>query len=174
MRQTPWFTEGSIEFLREFLETGTKNILEFGMGASTVWLSKRCNSIVSVEHDSTWFQEVKNAVGDSKSVQLILAESPVIGDSDLLEISYSYIANSFSDNFFDALIIDGRSRVDCFIHAERKLNTGGLLILDNSERPEYQEIFSAYKDKKRFDFIQKNPDSEDFTYPDWTTTCWIK
>ena len=46
MRASPWLTEKSIEFLNDFLISNDKIVLEFGMGASTIWLSQRCKFLM--------------------------------------------------------------------------------------------------------------------------------
>ena len=173
MRASPWLTEKSIEFLNDFLISNDKIVLEFGMGASTIWLSQRCKFLTSVDHDPVWFNEVKNHINES-NVFLNLFESNVIHETDLIEKSYSHIVDQFDDESLDMILIDGRCRVDCFFLSEPKLRSGGIMVLDNSERHEYKQIFDAYDGKQRFDFVQHDLDSEGFFYPGWTTTCWIK
>lgn len=173
MRSSPWLTESSIKFLNDFLISNDKSILEFGMGASTIWLSQRCKFLTSVDHDPIWFNEVKTHINNS-NVFLNLFESNVIHGTDYIEKSYSHISDQFDDESLDMILIDGRSRVDCFFRSESKLRRGGIMVLDNSERIEYNQIFDAYEDKQRFDFVQNTSDSEGFFYPGWTTTCWIK
>lgn len=175
LRSIPWLTTESIKMLEDFLVGGDKKVLEFGMGASTVWLSKRCKMLVSFEHDSSWFCEVSSHITDNDNCQLNLCESPLIYDvSDHLVNPYFHRVDSFPDEMFDVVLIDGRDRVECFKHAEPKLKKGGLLMLDNSEREYYSEIFQLYSDKEKYDFVQRTPDAEGFNYDNWTTTCWIK
>lgn len=173
MRSTPWLTEDSIQFLNDFLILNDKAVLEFGMGASTIWLSKRCNFLTSVDHDPDWFNQVKILI-EKTNVSLNLFESNVIHGTDFIEKSYSHIADQFHDESLDLILIDGRNRVDCFFRSESKLKKGGIMVLDNSERIDYKQIFDEYSSKQRFDFVQHQADSEGFFYPGWTTTCWIK
>lgn len=42
MRPIPWLNEGAVEFLDKYLsEHPDAKILEFGSGASTIWIAKR-------------------------------------------------------------------------------------------------------------------------------------
>ena len=53
-----------------------------------------------------------------------------------------YIAaiDEFEDEYFDIIAIDGRERVACLVHAIPKLRPGGVLVLDDSNRPKYGEF----------------------------------
>jgi len=55
MRKLPWLTEGSIDFIENFLINKDKKILEFGEGSSTLWFSDKCSKIISIEHNEVWF-----------------------------------------------------------------------------------------------------------------------
>jgi len=50
--------------------------------------------------------------------------------------------NTYPDNYFDFIIVDGRARVECSFNAIKKLKRGGLFVLDNSERKRYMPIFN--------------------------------
>lgn len=148
-RTDPWLTEQSIIVIKNHLN-GISNpkILEFGSGYSTIWFCKNYNcEITSVEHSAPWYEYVRNVLKEYHP-NLILRESDVVEkDSDLLIESYAIIADQFSDEYFDLILIDGRNRVDCFNRSERTLKKGGLMVLDNSERSEYRQIFEKYNDK---------------------------
>lgn len=48
----PWRTFHSIGFIERFLAKKTNaSGFEFGSGASTIWLGRRAEMVVSVEHD---------------------------------------------------------------------------------------------------------------------------
>lgn len=176
IRTEPWLVQQSIEFIKDYLITiNTPNILEFGTGYSTIWFCKqfKCN-IVSVDHDGVWHNNIKNQLKEY-SPRLILRPSEVVSyEDDLLKKSYADIADEFDDEFFDLVLIDGRNRVDCFNRSERTLKTGGIMMLDNSERSEYNEIIQKYSGKECYEFEQTIPDNYGFMYGGWKTTIWIK
>lgn len=176
-RNKPWLVTDSILYIEEYLTKITNpKILEFGMGASTIWFSKTFDGeLTSVEHNKEWYTTVKSQI-ENKQTNLILKESNISSDpnGELLEKSYSYVIDDFNDNYFDLILIDGRNRVECFLKCDRILKPKGLMILDNSERKEYSKAFEFYSAKKRFDFVQTSPDEFGFYYNNWTTTIWIK
>ncbi len=54
--------------------------------------------------------------------------------------------DAFPDSTFDIVLVDGRARPACLIHALPKVRRGGLLILDNAERPHYQQAIRQVTD----------------------------
>ena len=52
----------------------------------------------------------------------------------------------FDNDFFDFILIDGRARVECLYNSIPKLKSGGMMILDNSERERYKPVFSILND----------------------------
>lgn len=153
----PWITFDAIEFLNGYLEPSHR-VFEYGGGGSTLFFLERCQSLITVEHDKSWFDLLKQRVGgnfcDKWESHLIQADA---GDlcgtpdkSDPLHYSsggfgneginfkrYACAIDKFENASFDAILIDGRSRPACIQHAIPKLRQGGLLILDNVERDYY-------------------------------------
>lgn len=117
----PWYTYPCISFL-ETVDFSNKVVFEFGSGNSTKWWANNAKSVVSVEHNSSWFNSIKDEM--PKNVTYILKEK-----------MKSYI-NSIElyDNKFDVIIVDGEWRLECIAIATSKLAKDGILILDNSDR----------------------------------------
>ena len=57
-------------------------------------------------------------------------------------IQYSSAIDESPDDFYDLIAIDGRARSSCLLHSLRKVKQGGYILLDNSEREEYQEAMN--------------------------------
>ena len=60
----PWFVMGAITYLEdEFLENPyhplTFKSFEWGSGGSTLWLSQRTESVVTLEHDREWIEKTQ-------------------------------------------------------------------------------------------------------------------
>ena len=166
LRPVPWLTEGAISFLECYLEEHTNaRILEFGSGASTVWFVRRTKNLISIEHDTSWHRLVKETIdkGFNYGAKLILLPKP-----------YYHVTNLFPDEYFDLILVDGRNRKGCILHSVRTLKKGGILMLDNSERPYYKKAIDLLKGWEEFSFKQNRPDSCNFFYPNWTTSWWIK
>lgn len=70
----PWLTKSAVQFLDNFVQEEMK-VFEFGSGASTVYFSKKGVDLYSVEHDSKWFENVKQTIAkDNSNVDLALIE----------------------------------------------------------------------------------------------------
>lgn len=146
----PWCTYSYIYFIRERLNENL-SIFEYGSGSSTIFYSNFVKSIVSVEHDSQWFQKIKNLV--PKNVDILLVP---IG----LDFGESYAKSIYSkDEKYDIIIVDGRYRVKCVIEAAAYLTDIGVIILDNSERSKYEEAKVYVKNIgfKQIDFWGMSP-----------------
>jgi predicted O-methyltransferase YrrM len=83
--------------------------------------------------------------------------------------NYVKLINKYPDYHFDIVFVDGRSRVACIKHALKKIKNGGVLILDNSERDEYQSAFKYLKKYKHKDYFGNGPYSD----TKWQTTAWF-
>ena len=167
LRPVPWVTEQAIVFLESYFQTHSNpKILEFGAGSSTVWFAKRTNRLTSVEHDPKWFNFVKETIEndeDANPVNLLLLKRP-----------YYTVCDSFDSETFDFILVDGRNRKGCIANCIRCLKKGGILMLDNSERSYYHQVYHLMKGWKFFDTEQKKPDSCNFWYRGWKTSWWIK
>jgi hypothetical protein len=75
-----------------------------------------------------------------------------------------------SDEFFDVIIIDGLYRYNCAIEAVKRLSTGGMIILDNSDW--YPATAKSLRENNflQIDFIGWGPIN---AYA-WCTSVFIK
>lgn len=116
----PLFTYPCIEYLQQF-DLRQKRVFEWGSGASTFYWMQRAKSVVSIENDSSWFDNVFALKSDV--VKLTLDET----DQFPLQIRNE-------PGKFDLIVIDSHGyRYDCAVEAIDKLAPGGMIILDNSE-----------------------------------------
>lgn len=126
-KQLPWFTYPVIEFLQERLNKSMR-VFEYGCGASTGWWAEQVNGVVSCEHDEAWYRRVS-------------ATAPVNAHLMHVQLEYGgdYARAILNDGgLFEIVVIDGRDRVNCARHAVTALSPDGVIIWDNSDRPEYQ------------------------------------
>ena len=126
LRVLPWITDGATNFLEGFLASRRglpTKVFEFGLGNSTLFFLSRGCIVTGVDHDSKWFNAVTNAANcfEYSNHNLKLANRP-----------YS---DSFQNNGYEIISIDGRDRTDCL---RRVVNLGvpdtSILLLDNTER----------------------------------------
>lgn len=164
-RKTPWLTEAAIEFLEGCVLTEAAvrtTVLEFGAGASSVWLAARCWQLTTIEHDKKWL-DVATAGIRSNSWRKCLCELP-----------YHSACDAFEDESLDLVLVDGRGRVECATSALRLIKPGGILMVDNTERRHYDPIREMCKTWNVTHATQRQPDSERFGYEGWSTTWWRK
>ncbi len=138
----PWVTYPFTHFIEERL-TKEFIIFEFGAGASTLWFSDKVHKVYSVENNLSWKESIQN-----KNIPNVTIE---YADKD----TDAYTQHILNYNFnFDLVLVDGRNRVKCIKESISKLSTGGVLVLDNSEREIYNEgiIFLKENGFKRLDF----------------------
>lgn len=134
--EIPWLNYGFIHFLGERLKDDFI-LFEYGSGASTHYFSKRVQAVVSVEHDEQWFNLVKENLRNN--VTLIFEPLNING-------TYCRLIHQFK-NTFDIVFVDGRDRVNCVKESIIKLSERGIVILDNSNRERYTEIFEWMNNK---------------------------
>ena len=130
----PLWAPGAIGYVATFLaeKNGKAKVLEFGSGGSTIWLANYAHELHVIEHHEEWYEAVKNR----------LERSGLINNTHLklLNTPYDSAADSFSDAYFDLVIVDGRDRVNCAKKSLRLVKNGGLLIMDDAQRTRYSEM----------------------------------
>ena len=129
----PWLTYSFLDFIEGRL-TKDLTLLEYGSGNSTLFFAKHLLHIRSIEHDEDWFNKIKTQVPKNATITHI----PLINqqyEKAVLEETKHY----------DIVLIDGRERIKCLKNATQRLTDKGVVILDDAERPQYQEAFSFMK-----------------------------
>jgi hypothetical protein len=163
-------------------------VFEYGGGGSTLWLAQRVGRLTTIEHDAGWFTRIEQALtttGLTNCVVLLreprgTAVPPRVPGSGGIDYGsnrclgsfeeYVQAIDSFPDDSFDLVLVDGRSRAACLHHAAPKVRRGGLLILDDSNRECYQTAMKRLHSWVRKDFCGVKPFRTKLGY----TTCWIK
>ncbi len=154
----PWLAPAAIAILDKIL-TKSMKVMEYGSGSSTLFLAARANEVNSVEHDQNWYQRVKEQLQEPNLDHVKLHFIPPIKPETNQDVAnrYKQLYNNpnhnyenyinfiynFPDSYFDVVLVDGRARTECALAAMPKLKSGGILILDNSERPRYQPVHHA-------------------------------
>lgn len=185
----PWLTFPARDFLNRAIRPGM-SVFEYGTGGSSVFFLKHGARLVSVEHDRGWADRVRQEIQSPMSDQWkLLHISPEPGGrgnpekpEDCVSAHPAYAQRSFRkyaasidaypDESFDIVLVDGRARPSCYQHAQSKIKPGGMLILDNSERPRYHFVHEDLqsRDWKRRCFPGPGPYGRKF----WETTVWRK
>jgi len=139
----PWVTYPYIQFIGERLNKNL-DIFEFGSGNSTLYYAKNAGMVDSVDHDKFWYEKIKCTM--PANVNLFYCE---------LEDGANYSRYALTTNrLYDMIIVDGMNRVECCLNNLEALKPTGVLVVDDSERPEYDTATAFLKEKgfKRLDF----------------------
>jgi len=116
----PWYTYPAIEYLSQ-LDFRQKRVFEFGSGNSSLFWAARSRAVISIENDRCWFERMDKL--RPANLQIKLCETRETYVDSLGQM----------DGGFDVIIVDGSFRYDCAAAVARKLNAGGLVILDNAD-----------------------------------------
>lgn len=167
-RPLPWFTFGAIEFLHRVVPPDA-TVFEYGAGYSTLWW-QRAAEVHSVDHDPEWVAELKDQLQGNVTLNLVEQDAPppdgsrqvfeqfltrnrrVTWDYDAAKVVrrgldddrfLAYAAHiQKSGKKFDFIVIDGMARRLCTAFAIRCLADKGMIILDNSNRSDYDAAFT--------------------------------
>ncbi len=130
----PWLVYGATDFI-EHVVGPDWTVLELGGGASTAFWMNRGNRVVLVESDEKWAKRIEANFPDNS-----LLETIVTSEIDLNELEKLGLGH------FDVISIDfSGNRGQVADWALRHLNTRGLIVWDNSERPEYASGLNRLK-----------------------------
>lgn len=131
----PWVTYSFIDFIKTRLNKDL-TIFEYGSGSSTLFYAKRVKKVVSVEHDEAWYNKIINS--KPENAKMIFSKLERGGE-------YSKKAATIGEQF-DIIIVDGRDRVNCCMNSVKALTPAGVIVLDDSERKDYEKACLFLKD----------------------------
>lgn len=109
-----------------------KRILEWGPGLSTEIMLEHAPiaDVVSVEHHEGYFAKAQERFKDRVKLLHLRA--------DIANSSYATIA--LDEGPFDLVFVDGRRRVECVLAALHVLSPGGVILLHDFCRLNYQRL----------------------------------
>jgi len=176
----PWITFKAERFLRKILRKDMI-VFEYGSGSSTLYFSRRVARIFSIEHHREWFEHIQQILSEQsiKNADCRLIEPETLTENqpnvylsssslDKNKSFESYVKSidAFPDEYFDIVVVDGRSRTNCIAHAKTKIKQGGYMVVDNSERAYYfdgNDFLSNKKEWEALHFIGSVPYSFGFS-----------
>jgi SAM-dependent methyltransferase len=122
----PWISYAAFRFLAPRVRPEWR-VFEFGCGYGTLWWAARVSRVVSCEHDAAWRERIA-ALAPSNATFLHVP----------LEYGGAYARAALDQGGpFDLIVVDGRDRVRCAVQSVGALAAGGVLLWDNTDRPNY-------------------------------------
>jgi hypothetical protein len=187
----PWVSFPVIDFLKKHLKHDSR-VFEFGGGGSTLFFLDKCKEVATVEHNESWFDDLKKSIGtNEKWTPLFVLPEPhfnfditqsanpdayVSTEEAFKNMSFQKYASaidSYPNDYFDVVLVDGRVRPSCMKHSISKIKKGGFLILDNSDRSYYLTYFEKYN-LTHFDTIINHSGPTPFSSWFNRTSVWRK
>lgn len=179
---TPWYTFPAIAFLKDIVDPNW-SVLEYGSGYSSLYFKNQVQSLISIEHNQEWADKllIENpklnirVIPENSDVliqgysfwEMFVENFPQVRSNDYdHDYRHGLINNEFGGyateifryqpSSFDVIIIDGMARALCTTMAveSKRLKDTGIIILDNSDRWQYNPIQEYLKDQGygRIDF----------------------
>jgi len=149
----PWMNYYALIYINQAIKK-SPHVFEYGSGSSTLyWISKGAK-IVSIEHDASFYENLKIKLDANVVYHLIEPQIQTVGtanspaDPDLYQSTdyhgcffenYVKAIDIYPNEHFDVVVVDGRARPSCIKRALPKIKKGGMLILDNSDRSYYTQ-----------------------------------
>ncbi|HEY7268064.1 MAG TPA: class I SAM-dependent methyltransferase [Solirubrobacterales bacterium] len=135
--ERPWIVPAAIGWLRRRIRSDW-SVLELGSGRSTVWFARRAGRVLSFEDNEFWAGQTRGRLRERGLGNVELRQLAVEGFAAEVE--------TLPDASFDLIVMDfleapAVTRIDVLKPAMKKVRPGGLLLLDDSDRPGYAEAF---------------------------------
>jgi hypothetical protein len=143
----PLMNEWEYKFIEKYL-TSTDILLEWGSGNSTIYWSGIVSSVISLEHDIDWINDLSKVIDahEIKNIDLryIPANSP-----NPIPCRYAqfkdYIHYPVNNNLkFTKVLIDGRARKYCAKYIWDSIDENVILFIHDFNRPDYQMTLKYY------------------------------
>lgn len=138
----PHMQQKDIDMLCHLIEKyKPATILEWGSGGSTTTFPKKYKNIInkwiSIEHNSTWFNKIKNDLSENATVHLISTNEYVKNETTK---KYIEIADFIFVDGLDNGSIPRRNL--CLEFAQKYCRNNALVLLHDSDRPGIQNWFN--------------------------------
>ena len=125
IKPIPWMHPAAVLYLESLL-TPDMTVVEHGCGGSTLWFAERVDYVEAYEDSETWADRVNNLnIYNAEVLHTRWIETRV-KKCDLL----------FIDGY-------GKDRPEWIRAAHKIVKPGGVVVVDNSERPAYRESLFA-------------------------------
>jgi predicted O-methyltransferase YrrM len=135
--ERPWIVPAAIGFLRRRIRSDW-SVLELGAGRSTPWFARRAATVLSFEDNEFWADVTRGRLAELGLENAELRQLPVE--------QFEAAVDALPEAAFDLVVVDFLeaptvTRVDVLKPAMKRVKPGGLLLLDDSDRPGYAQAF---------------------------------
>lgn len=131
-----WYSYSFLRFLKPLLNADF-DVFEYGAGNSTLWYATMVKSVKSVENDKKWVEILTPK----------LPNNAIVVFKEVNENKDYQTEIKAENKKYDIIVLDGRRRNDCAMLSVDYLTDRGVIILDNSNREDYQPAKDYFKIK---------------------------
>jgi predicted O-methyltransferase YrrM len=146
--ERPWIVPAAVGWLGRRMRRDW-SVLELGSGRSTIWLGRRAGTVLTFEDNEFWHQRAAELIAEKGLSNVRLRRLPVE--------AFAATVGAMPDDTFDLVVVDfleseSAERIEAVRAARSKVRPGGLLLLDDSDRPGYAEAYELLADwrERRF------------------------
>jgi len=129
----PWFTYSAIEFLKDRIPNDVV-IFEYGSGMGTLWWAMYASRLDVVEDNQLWINKIE--------IQLPVNVNLIYRQSD--DGYVSVIRDT--KRKYDIIVVDGKNRYECCKESVLCLNSHGIIVLDDTDRPKQHKAVNFLKE----------------------------
>lgn len=147
----PWMSSKQIDLIKSYL-LSNYIMLEYGAGGSTLFFSKFVDKYISIEHDASWIEKIKNNLIEPSNIQIHHCATnnpiqlPVWQGSEEDFKNYINYVDEIQYKKYDAVLIDGRARLYCAKKILNYIDDQSIVFFhDFFERPRYHDVLKYYK-----------------------------
>lgn len=156
-QETPWISLPAIEQLEKRIKPGTK-VLEFGGGGSTLYFANKKADVTCIESDRSWIQNLQKKIAEKghTNVKVLYRNFRVQPEAEFRKSEYMV---ALPGETYDIILVDGpeiegyKARPVCFEWAEKNINKGGIIIVDDAWRYPQLHKNNHAKSYKEFEGI---------------------
>lgn len=146
--ERPWIVPAAVGWLGRRIRRDW-SVLELGSGRSTLWLGRRAGQVLTFEDNEYWHDRASERIAEAG-----------LENVELRHLSVERFAaeiDGLPNESFNLVVVDFlespvAERVEAVRAARSKVRPGGLLLLDDSDRPGYAEAYELLADwtERRF------------------------
>jgi predicted O-methyltransferase YrrM len=125
-------------------------VLELGSGRSTAWYARRAGRVLSLEDNEYWAAQTRERLAAAGLENTALRAMPV---EDFPREIAALAHASFDLVVMDFLESAEVTRMDALRPARELVRPGGLLLLDDSDRPGYAEAYELLEGWRERRFV---------------------
>lgn len=124
----------------------TDIMLEWGSGGSTVNFPQHVKEYYSIEHDESWYQDVKKELPNNAEYYLVKLDSPLTDPTQKSQVqTYIDFVDVLEIEKFDKVLVDGRGRGWCAEKVLKYLKEDSIVFIhDYWQRPQYHIVEKWY------------------------------